>query len=39
MSVSEEPMLHFDATRAVESFERTSQWGQGELPETYPYGV
>jgi erythromycin esterase-like protein len=32
-------VLHFDATRAVEPLERTSQWEKGELPETYPFGV
>ncbi len=32
-------MIHFDETRALEPIERTSEWEQGELPETYPSGV
>jgi len=32
-------VVHFDATRAAEPLERTSQWEKGELPETYPFGV
>jgi erythromycin esterase-like protein len=31
-------VLHFDATRAVEPLDRTTQWevGETEIPETYP---
>ncbi len=29
-------ILHYDTTRAVEPLERTGEWEQGELPETYP---
>lgn len=32
-------VVHFDRTRAVEPLERTSEWEEGELPETYPFGV
>lgn len=32
-------VLHFDQTRAVEPLEPTSQWTEGEVPETYPSGV
>jgi erythromycin esterase-like protein len=32
-------VLHFDQTRAVEPLERTSEWGPGEMPETYPSGL
>jgi hypothetical protein len=30
--------VHFDATRAVEPLDRTTQWevGETEIPETYP---
>jgi erythromycin esterase-like protein len=29
-------VIHLDETRALEPLERTGQWEQGELPETYP---
>jgi erythromycin esterase-like protein len=32
-------VMHFDQTQAVEPLELTSEWEQGELPETYPFGV
>ncbi len=32
-------VLHFDRTRAVEPLEKTSQWMEGELPESYPTGI
>lgn len=32
-------VIHFDHTCAVEPMERTAQWEQGELPETYPAGL
>jgi erythromycin esterase-like protein len=32
-------VMHFDRTQAVEPLELTSEWEQGELPETYPFGV
>ena len=32
-------VIHFDETRAVEPLERTAEWQQGELPETYPSGL
>ena len=31
-------VLHYDETRAVEPLDRTSEWDEGELPETYPSG-
>jgi erythromycin esterase-like protein len=31
--------IHFDETRAVEPLERTAEWQEGELPETYPSGL
>jgi erythromycin esterase-like protein len=32
-------VLHFDATRAVEPLEYTSEWEAGEVPETFPFAV
>jgi hypothetical protein len=32
-------VVHIDETRAVEPLEPTSEWAEGELPETYPFGV
>jgi erythromycin esterase-like protein len=32
-------VIHMDHTRAVEPLERTAQWEEGELPETYPFAV
>ena len=32
-------VLHFDETRALEPLERTADWEQGELPETFPFAV
>jgi erythromycin esterase-like protein len=32
-------IFHLDHTRALEPLERTSEWEQGEAPETYPSGV
>jgi erythromycin esterase-like protein len=32
-------VIHIDVTRAVEPLERTSEWIEGELPETYPWAV
>jgi erythromycin esterase-like protein len=32
-------VVHLDETRAVEPLELTSEWVQGELPETYPWAV
>ncbi|MCW2624066.1 erythromycin esterase family protein, partial [Mycobacterium sp.] len=32
-------VIHLDETSAVEPLERTSEWEQGELPETFPTGV
>jgi erythromycin esterase-like protein len=32
-------VIHFDETRAVEPLERTAEWEEGELPETYPSGI
>ena len=29
-------VIHFDETRTVKPLERTAEWQQGELPETYP---
>jgi erythromycin esterase-like protein len=30
--------VHLDVTRALEPLERTSEWDEGELPETFPEG-
>jgi erythromycin esterase-like protein len=32
-------VLHFDETQAVEPLELTSEWEEGELPETFPWAV
>jgi len=32
-------VVHCDDTRAVEPLERTSLWEEGEVPETFPFGV
>jgi erythromycin esterase-like protein len=32
-------VLHFDETRAVEPLERTAQWQEGEVAETFPSGL
>jgi erythromycin esterase-like protein len=32
-------VLHFDQTRAVEPLERTSEWEEGEISETFPSGI
>jgi erythromycin esterase-like protein/predicted phosphoribosyltransferase len=32
-------VIHLDETTALEPLERTSEWDEGELPETYPTGV
>jgi erythromycin esterase-like protein len=32
-------VIHIDETRAVEPLERTSEWIEGDLPETYPWAV
>lgn len=32
-------VLHFDETRAVEPLERTVEWQEGEVPETFPTGI
>jgi erythromycin esterase-like protein len=32
-------VIHLDETHALEPLERTSEWDQGELPETYPAGL
>jgi erythromycin esterase-like protein len=32
-------VLHFDETSAVEPLDYGAEWGQGELPETYPFAV
>jgi erythromycin esterase-like protein len=29
-------ILHYDTTRAVEPLERSAQWEEGEVPETFP---
>ena len=32
-------IIHCDKTRAIEPLEKTSQWIEGEAPETYPTGL
>jgi erythromycin esterase-like protein len=32
-------IIHLDETRALEPLERTSEWDESELPETYPEGL
>ena len=29
-------VIHFDKTRAVEPLERTAEWEEGEIPDTFP---
>jgi erythromycin esterase-like protein len=39
LSVQFDAVLHFDRTRAVEPLERTAEWPEEEVPETFPSGV
>ncbi len=32
-------VIHFDTTSALEPLEKTTQWIEGEVPETYPSGL
>jgi erythromycin esterase-like protein/predicted phosphoribosyltransferase len=32
-------IIHVDESRALEPLERTAQWEEGEVPETYPFAV
>jgi erythromycin esterase-like protein/predicted phosphoribosyltransferase len=32
-------VIHIDDTRALEPLERTAEWEEGEVPETYPFTV
>lgn len=32
-------VIHFDETRALEPLDRSSEWDEGELPETFPSGL
>ncbi len=32
-------IIHYDNTVAVEPLEKTSEWIEGEVPETYPSGL
>lgn len=32
-------MIHFDTTRALEPLEKSVEWVQGEMPDTYPFGI
>jgi erythromycin esterase-like protein len=32
-------LLHFDETRGVEPLERTAEWEEGEVPETFPFAM
>ncbi|MGE0009814.1 MAG: erythromycin esterase family protein [Candidatus Babeliales bacterium] len=32
-------MIHFDTTHALEPLDKSAEWEQGELPETYPFGT
>jgi erythromycin esterase-like protein/predicted phosphoribosyltransferase len=32
-------VIHIDDTRAVEPVERAAAWDEGDVPETYPFGV
>jgi hypothetical protein len=32
-------VIHIDETRAVEPLERTVEWDEGEVMETYPTGI
>ncbi|MGW2939064.1 erythromycin esterase family protein [Streptomyces sp. NPDC001156] len=39
MSDQFDGVIHIDGTRAVEPLERTAEWQEGEVPETYPFAV
>ena len=39
LSVQFDAVIHFDETRAVEPLERTVEWEEGEVPETFPTGI
>jgi len=39
LSAQFDAMVHLDITHALEPLERTSEWDQGELPETFPEGL
>ncbi len=32
-------VIHIDTTHALEPLDKTSVWQEGELPETYPFGL
>ena len=36
LSAQFDAVIHFDETRAVEPLERTVEWEEGEVPETFP---
>ena len=39
LSTQFDAVIHFDETRAVEPLERTVEWEEGEVPETFPTGI
>jgi erythromycin esterase-like protein len=39
LSAQFDAVVHLDETRALEPLERTQEWVDGEVPETYPTGV
>jgi len=39
LSAQFDAVLHFDETRAVEPLERTVEWEEAEVPETFPTGI
>lgn len=39
LSAQFDAVIHFDETRAVEPLERSVEWEEGEVPETFPTGI
>ncbi|MFF0793800.1 erythromycin esterase family protein [Streptomyces spiralis] len=39
MSDQFDGVIHIDETRAAEPLERTAEWQEGEVPETYPFAI
>jgi len=39
VSAQFDAMVHLDITHALQPLERTSEWDEGELPETFPEGL
>ena len=39
LSAQFDAVLHFDETQALEPLDRTARWEEGEVAETYPFGL